>query len=153
MVDKRTERIIGIYTLVIALCGCFLVGFLLYDSHIKGIRGEAYDVRIQDDYLMFIADMSSSIKLDEIESVQFYNESVPEQDGIKIGTGTSEFLTGKTSLNGIGNCYVYVYKNKDYYVYSNPFYVFNYHSVLLVSVSSFLSDSSVSSNISSPTTL
>ena len=116
MKDKRTERIIGIYTLVIALCGCFLVGFLLYDSHIKGIRGEAYDVRIQDDYLMFIADMSSSIKLDEIESVQFYNESVPEQDGIKIGTGTNEFLTGRTSLKGVGNCDVYVYKNKDYYI-------------------------------------
>lgn len=116
MVDKRTKRIIGIFTLVIALCSCFLVGFLLYDSHIKGTTGEAYDIKIQGDHLMFIADMSSSIKLDEIKSVQFYNESVPERDSIKIGTGTNEFLTGKTSLKEIGNCYVYVYKNKDYYI-------------------------------------
>lgn len=126
--DKRTKRIINIYIGIIVVCSCLLYGFLLYDSHRKGTNGEAYDIKLQDNSLMFIADMSSSIKLDEIESVQFYEEKIPERNSIKIGTETNKFLTGKTSLKGIGNCYVYGYKDKSYYiklVTENRIFVFN----------------------------
>lgn len=126
--DKRTKKIINIYIAMITISSCLLYGFIMYNSHIQGASGKAYDVKLQNNYLMFIADMSSSIKIDEIEYIQFYDEKVPEQNGIKIGTGTDKFLTGKTSLKGIGNCYVYVYKNKSYYiklVTENRIFIFN----------------------------
>lgn len=50
---------------------------------------------------------------------------------IKIGIETSDFLTGKTSLKNIGNCYTYVYKNKEYYiklVTDSRIYIFNLYS-------------------------
>lgn len=129
--DQRTKKIICIFAIVLIMCSCLLYGYILYDSHVKGTNGEAYDIKVQNNYLMFVSDMSSSIKIDEIESVQFYHESIPERNSIKIGTETSEFLTGKTSLKNIGNCYTYVYKNKEYYiklVTESRIYIFNLYS-------------------------
>lgn len=129
--DQRTKKIICIFAIVLIMCSCLLYGYILYDSHVKGTNGEAYDIKVQNNYLMFVSDMSSSIKIDEIEFVQFYHESIPERNSIKIGTETSEFLTGKTSLKNIGNCYTYVYKNKEYYiklVTESRIYIFNLYS-------------------------
>lgn len=129
--DQRTKKIICIFAIVLIMCSCLPYGYILYDSHVKGTNGEAYDIKVQNNYLMFVSDMSSSIKIDEIESVQFYHESIPERNSIKIGTETSEFLTGKTSLKNIGNCYAYVYKNKEYYiklVTESRIYIFNLYS-------------------------
>lgn len=129
--DQRTKKIICIFAIVLIMCSCLLYGYIFYDSHVKGTNGEAYDIKVQNNYLMFVSDMSSSIKIDEIESVQFYHESIPERNSIKIGTETSGFLTGKTSLKNIGNCYAYVYKNKEYYiklVTESRIYIFNLYS-------------------------
>lgn len=129
--DQRTKKIICIFAIVLIMCSCLPYGYILYDSHVKGTNGEAYDIKVQNNYLMFVSDMSSSIKIDEIESVQFYHESIPERNSIKIGTETSEFLTGKTSLKNIGNCYAYVYKNKEYnikLVAESRIYIFNLYS-------------------------
>ena len=83
---------------------------------IKGVKGNAYEIKIQNDYLMFLGDMSSSIKLEDITSIQFYENKIPRRNSIKIGTETNIFFFFFTSLEGIGNCTAYLYKDKPYYI-------------------------------------
>ena len=102
--EKTTKRIILAFIVGIITLYCSVYGFILYDSHTKGVKGNAYEIKIQNDYLMFLGDMSSSIKLEDITSIQFYENNIPRRNSIKIGTETNIFLVGKTSLEGIGNC-------------------------------------------------
>ena len=114
--EKTTKRIILAFIVGIITLYCSVYGFILYDSHTKGVKGYAYEIKIQNDYLMFLGDMSSSIKLEDITSIQFYENNTPRRNSIKIGTETNIFLVGKTSLEGIGNCTAYLYKDKQYYI-------------------------------------
>lgn len=114
--DKRTKRIIGIFIVLMFGLFTFVYGYILQSSSIKGIEGTAYKIEIRDDSLLFLSEFSSSVKLDEINHVAWIEKDVPKRDGVKVGISTRQYLVGKTSLEGIGDCQTYLYINKDYYI-------------------------------------
>ena len=80
--EKTTKRIILAFIVGIITLYCSVYGFILYDSHIKGVKGNAYEIKIQNDYLMFLGDMSSSIKLEDITSIQFYEKTLSPRGAV-----------------------------------------------------------------------
>ena len=60
-----------------------------------------------------------------------YENNIPRRNSIKIGTETNIFLVGKTSLEGIGNCTAYLYKDKPYYIQlltNKTTFIFNFYT-------------------------
>lgn len=126
--EKTTKRIIQAFMVGIIVLNCLIYAFILNDSHKKAEDGNAYEISIQNNHLRFLGDISSNVKLEDITSVQFYDNIIPNQNNIKIGTETNDFLVGKTSLEEIGKCTAYLYKNKPYYIKlltNKSTYIFN----------------------------
>lgn len=44
--EKTTKRIILAFIVGIITLYCSVYGFILYDSHTKGVKGNAYEIKI-----------------------------------------------------------------------------------------------------------